>query len=222
MVARSRIQARLDDHVAQLVQCRRCPRMQSTPVSGGAVLSDVMLIGQAPGPREPVLQRPFAHTAGKTLFRWFEEFCGLSESTVRSTIYFAAVCRCFPGKTSGGGDRVPAPDEIRNCSSWMNNEIKILRPQLIIPVGRLAIARFIDCTKLEEVIGRKFRVERAQHSFDFIPLPHPSGASPWHKVLPGKKLLERALKLVARHPAIRALQAERQLARRTQRSQRSK
>ncbi len=222
MVARSRIQARLDDHVAQLVQCRRCPRMQSTPVSGGAVLSDVMLIGQAPGPREPVLQRPFAHTAGKTLFRWFEEFCGLSESTVRSTIYFAAVCRCFPGKTSGGGDRVPAPDEIRNCSSWMNNEIKILRPQLIIPVGRLAIAQFIDCMKLEEVIGRKFRVEGAQHSFDFIPLPHPSGASPWHKVLPGKKLLERALKLVARHPAIRALQAERQLARRTQRSQRSK
>jgi len=222
MVARSRIQARLDDHVAQLVQCRRCPRMQSTPVSGGAVLSDVMLIGQAPGPREPVLQRPFAHTAGKTLFRWFEEFCGLSESTVRSTIYFAAVCRCFPGKTSGGGDRVPAPDEILNCSSWMNNEIKILRPQLVIPVGRLAIAQFIDCTKLEEVIGRKFRGQRAQHSFDLVPLPHPSGASPWPKVSPGKKLLERALKLVARHPAIRALQAERQLARRTQRSQRLK
>ena len=222
MVARSRIQARLDDHVAQLVQCRRCPRMQSTPVSDGAVLSDVMLIGQAPGPREPVLQRPFAHTAGKTLFRWFEEFCGLSESTVRSTIYFAAVCRCFPGKTSGGGDRVPAPDEIRNCSSWMNNEIKILRPQLIIPVGRLAIAQFIDCTKLEEVIGHKFRVQRAQHRFDLIPLPHPSGASPWHKVLPGKKLLKSALNLIARHPAIRALRAERQLARRTQRSQRLK
>jgi len=222
MVDRSRIQAPLDDHVAQLAQCRRCPRMQSTPVSGGAVLSDVMLIGQAPGPREPVLQKPFAHTAGKTLFRWFEESCGLSESTVRSTIYFAAVCRCFPGKTSGGGDRVPAPDEIRNCSSWMNDEIKILRPQLIIPVGRLAIAQFIDCTKLEEVIGYKFRVKRAQHRFDLIPLPHPSGASPWHKVVPGKKLLESALKLVARHPAIRALRAERQLARRTQRSQRLK
>ncbi|PYL38085.1 MAG: uracil-DNA glycosylase [Verrucomicrobia bacterium] len=219
MVARLRIQARLDDHVAQLVQCRRCPRMQSTPVSGGAVVSDVMLIGQAPGPREPVLQKPFAYTAGKTLFRWFGESCGLSESTVRSTIYFAAVCRCFPGKTSGGGDRVPAPDEIHNCSSWMNNEIKILQPRLIIPVGRLAIAQFVNCTKLEEVIGRKFRVQRAQRSFDLIPLPHPSGASPWHKVLPGKKLLKSALNLVARHPAIRALQAERQLARRTQRSQ---
>jgi|ERR1041385_6742546 uracil-DNA glycosylase len=222
MAARSRIQARLDDHVARLMQCRRCPRMQSMPVSGGPVRSKVMLIGQAPGPREPVLQKPFAHTAGKTLFRWFEEFCGLSESIVRSIIYFAAVCRCFPGKTSGGGDRVPAPNEIRNCSSWMDDEITILLPQLIIPVGRLAIAQFIDCAKLEEVIGRQFRVQRAQHDFDLIPLPHPSGASPWHKIPPGKKLLESALTLVARHPAIRALPAEGQLTQRTQRSQRSK
>src|SRR5712691_3531408 len=202
MVARSRIQARLDDHVAQLVQCRRCPRMQSTPVSGGAVLSDVMLIGQAPGPREPVLQRPFAHTAGKTLFRWFEEFCGINESIVRSTIYFAAVCRCFPGKSSGGTDRVPAPDEIGNCSSWMDDEIKILRPRLIIPVGRLAIVQFIECTKLEKVIGRKFRAHRAGHVFDLIPLPHPSGASPWPKISPGKQLLEKAMRKIARYPAI--------------------
>jgi uracil-DNA glycosylase len=176
--------------------------MQSTPVSGGAILSDVMLIGQAPGPREPVLQRPFAHTAGKTMFRWFEQFCGLNEGAVRSTIYFAAVCRCFPGKTHAGSDRVPAPDEIHNCSSWMDDEIQILKPRLVIPVGRLAIAEFIDCEKLEKVIGRKFRVGRAQRTFDLIPLPHPSGASPWHKISPGKELLERALKLIAHHPAI--------------------
>jgi uracil-DNA glycosylase len=214
MVVRSRIQTRLDDHVAGLLRCRRCPRMQSTPVSGGAVVSDVILIGQAPGPREPVLQRPFAHTAGKTLFRWFEETCGMNEATVRSTIYFAAVCRCFPGKNSSGGDRVPAPDEIRNCSSWMDDEIQILKPRLVIPVGRLAIAQFIDCRKLEEVIGRKFHVERAGHRFDLIPLPHPSGASPWHKIPPGKELLERALRKIARHPAIK------DLAPRPQRSQR--
>jgi uracil-DNA glycosylase len=179
--------------------------MHSTPVSGGAVVSDVMLIGQAPGPREPVLQKPFAHTAGRTLFQWFEKFCGLPELTVRSKIYFAAVCRCFPGKTVAGGDRVPAPDEIRNCSSWMDEEIEILRPRLIIPIGRLAIAQFIECTKLEKVIGRKFRVRRAGHTFDLIPLPHPSGASPWHKILPGKQLTERAMRQIARHPAIAAL-----------------
>ena len=182
--------------------------MQSTPVSGGAVVSDVILIGQAPGPREPVLQRPFAHTAGKTLFRWFEESCGMNEATVRSKIYFAAVCRCFPGKNSSGGDRVPAPDEIRNCSSWMDEEIQLLKPRLVIPVGRLAIAQFIDCRKLEEVIGRKFRVERAGRRFDLIPLPHPSGASPWHKIPPGKQLLDRALKLIARHAAMHALRAK--------------
>ena len=203
MVSQSRIQARLDDHVAHLLRCRRCPRMQSTPVSGGAVLSNVMLIGQAPGPREPVLQRPFAHTAGKTMFRWFEQFCRLNEAAVRSTIYFAAVCRCFPGKTSAGGDRVPAPDEVQNCSSWMDEEIKILKPRLVIPVGRLAIAQFIDCRKLEDVIGRGFRVERAGHRLDLIPLPHPSGASPWHKISPGKELLEKAMRKIARHPAIR-------------------
>src|SRR5437868_13128887 len=111
MVTRSRIQAHLEDHVIRLVQCRRCPRMHSTPVSGGPVVSEVMLIGQAPGPREPVLQKPFAWTAGRTLFKWFEQYCGLSEAELRSKVYFAAVCRCFPGKTSNGGDRVPTPAE---------------------------------------------------------------------------------------------------------------
>src|SRR5260370_23511634 len=94
LMAASVKQVALDRHVAQLRKCRRCPRMKSTPVSGGAVVSEVMLIGQAPGPREPTLKRPFAHTAGQTLFRWFEEFCGMNEAAVRSKIYFAAVCRC--------------------------------------------------------------------------------------------------------------------------------
>src|SRR6266446_1577030 len=213
-VATKTIQTQLDQHVSALLQCRRCPRMKSTPVSGGAIVSDVMIVGQAPGPREPVLQRPFAHTAGKTLFRWFEEFCGMNETAVRSKIYFAEVCRCFPGKNSSGTDRVPGPNEIRNCSSWMDNEIQVLQPRLIIPVGRLAITQFIDCAKvvgeavsfpyrLEKVIGRKFRLARAGHHFDIIPLPHPSGASPWHKIPPGRELTVRALKLIAHHPATR-------------------
>lgn len=201
-MAASAKQIALDRHVSALRKCRRCPRMKSTPVSGGAVVSGVMIIGQAPGPREPTLKRPFAHTAGQTLFRWFEEFCGMNEAAVRSRIYFAAVCRCFPGKVPGGTDRVPAPDEIRNCAPWMHEEIKILKPRLIIAVGRLAISQFIECSKLDQVIGRKFRVGRADHVFDLIPLPHPSGASPWHKILPGKRLLEKAMRKLARHPAI--------------------
>ena len=201
----------LTDHVERLLACRRCPRMQSTPVSGGPVLSEVIIIGQAPGPREPLLQKPFAWTAGRTLFTWFEQFCGLTESDVRAKIYFAAVCRCFPGKTSSGGDRVPAPDEIVNCSSWMNKEIEILRPRLVIAVGRLAIQQFVSCPSLETVVSRMFRIKRGDHEFDLIPLPHPSGASPWPKIPPGKRLHQMAMRKIARHPAVEVLSAKRRL-----------
>lgn len=164
-----------------------------------------MIIGQAPGVREPVLARPFAHTAGKTLFRWFEQFCGMNEAAIRSTIYFAAVIRCFPGKSTGGGDRVPSPNEIANCSSWLNDEFEILQPRLVIPVGRLAIAQFIAFEKLEEVIGRAFRAQRAKVDVDLVPLPHPSGASPWPKLSPGKELLAKAMRKISRHPEFAAL-----------------
>src|SRR5258706_1873164 len=94
----------LREHVGQLLACNRCAQMQKPVVSGGPVLSKVMLVGQAPGDKEPRLNRPFAWTAGKTLFRWFEESCGISEADFRARIYMAAVCRCFPGKKPGGGD----------------------------------------------------------------------------------------------------------------------
>jgi uracil-DNA glycosylase len=162
-----------------------------------------MLIGQAPGVKEPVLGKPFAWTAGRTLFGWFQQFCGRNEEQVRSEIYFAAVCRCFPGKTTAGGDRVPAPEEIRNCSTWMNDEIDLLQPRLVIPIGKLAIAQFLAFEKLDEVVGRLFPLRRAGSAFDLIPLPHPSGASPWHRIPPGIGLLRKAMRLIARHPAMK-------------------
>jgi uracil-DNA glycosylase len=201
----SRKQQLLDRHVALLLQCRRCPRMLPPPVSGGPILSKVMLIGQAPGVKEPVLGKPFAWTAGRTLFSWFQQFCQLSEEQIRAQVYFAAVCRCFPGKTTAGGDRVPAPDEIRNCSTWMNDEIALLQPQLVIPVGKLAIAQFLAFEKLDEVVGRSFPLRHNRRAFDLIPLPHPSGASPWHRIPPGLALLGKAMRLIARHPAMQEL-----------------
>jgi len=168
-------------------------------------VSKVLLVGQAPGVREPVAGKPFAWTAGKTLFRWFEDAVGLTEAAVRETIYFAAVCRCFPGKSSGGSDRVPNPQEIANCSSWLNRELEILQPRLVIPVGKLAIAQFLPIVRLDEIIGRLFRIERAGEEFDLIPLPHPSGASPWHRIPPGRDLLGKALELIVRHAAFQSI-----------------
>jgi uracil-DNA glycosylase len=197
-------------HVAELHACRKCPRMASAPVSGPPVRSEVMLVGQAPGVREPQLERPFAWTAGKTLFRWFEEACGLGEDVFRSSIYMAAVCRCFPGKhPKGSGDRVPDDEEIANCAPWMEREIALLRPKLVIPVGKLAIAQFVTAEKLSEVIGRRIRLERGGVAFDLVALPHPSGASTWHRTEPGKSLLRKALGLLAKDPALRAIAAKR-------------
>ncbi len=173
--------------------------------SGGPVVSKVLLVGQAPGDKEPKLGRPFAWTAGKTLFRWFEEHCGLDEAAFRSSIYMAAVCRCFPGKKSTGGDRVPSREEISSCAGWLEAEARILRPALIIPVGKLAIEQFVPCPSLAQVIGRQARIRFAGRATDLIGLPHPSGASPWPRMEPGKTLLRRAMRLVAEHPALRHL-----------------
>jgi uracil-DNA glycosylase len=192
--------AALRAHQAKLARCRRCPRMMSAPVIGHSVHSRIMLVGQAPGIKEAEAHRPFAWTAGKTLFKWFRE-CGLDEATFRDRVYMAAVCRCFPGKNPGGGDRVPAPDEVRNCGSWLDAELVLLRPRLVIAAGKLAIQQFMPLEKLEAAVGKVHRVTRAGVAFDLLSLPHPSGASTWIHMEPGKALLKQALSLLARHPA---------------------
>lgn len=173
-------------------------------VVGGPVVSPVLLVGQAPGDKEPVLGRPFAWTAGKQLFKWFAPL-GLDEAAFRQRVYMAAVCRCFPGKNANGGDRVPSPREIENCRPWLERELELLRPQLVIPVGRLAIEQFLPPRPLVEQIGRAYRVRRGRIDLDVIPLPHPSGASPWPRVEPGLALTTRALRVIGRHPAWRSL-----------------
>lgn len=197
----SALQAPLDKLVLRIRGCAICPKMHRPAVSGGAVVSRVISVGQAPGTKEPVLGRPFAWTAGKTLFGWFQQACGMSEAEFRASIYMAAVCRCFPGKNAAGGDRVPDAQEIVNCSRWLDAEIALLKPALVLPIGKLAIQQFIAFEKLTDVIGKKFPVKFHGHSFDIVPLPHPSGASPWHRIEPGKTLLNQALNLIVRHPA---------------------
>jgi uracil-DNA glycosylase len=115
----------------------------------------------------------------------------------------AAVCRCFPGKSAGGGDRVPSGTEIEACAKWMQREVALLRPRLVIPVGKLAIAQLMGDAPLTEVIGQSFEREVLGHRADVIPLPHPSGASTWFKMEPGKSLLEKALRRIEKHEAWR-------------------
>jgi uracil-DNA glycosylase len=115
----------------------------------------------------------------------------------------AAVCRCFPGKASsdgGGGDRVPAAEEIAACGRWMARELELLQPRLIIPIGKLALATVLGADRpLVEVIGQR----AVRDGRDVFPLPHPSGASTWFKRSPGRELTEQALALLGQHPAWR-------------------
>jgi uracil-DNA glycosylase len=195
---------RLRRHVRELSTCALCPDMIGPVVHGNPVVSPVMLIGQAPGTREGPAGKPFAWTAGKTMFKWFDGI-GIGENDFRERVYMAAVCRCFPGKNPKGGDRVPSRDEIAACSRWLEAEVALTKPELVLPVGKLAIAQLIDVGKLKDVVGVKHRVTFHGRETDVIPLPHPSGASTWHRMEPGKSLLAKALHLIKRHPAWKEL-----------------
>jgi uracil-DNA glycosylase len=181
-------------------------------VHGPPVLSKIVLVGQAPGPREGSFGRPFAWTAGRTLFRWFEEAMGITEDAFRERIYIAAVARCFPGKANGGGDRKPDFEEIARCRTYLEREVAILQPELVLAVGQLAITEVLGKEtvgkKLDTLVGRVIHTEWHGVSLDVVPLPHPSGASPWHKMEPGKTLLGKALSQVKRHPAMREVLAQ--------------
>jgi uracil-DNA glycosylase len=179
------------------------PRGFGPTVTGPPVVSRIFLLGQAPGPHEARLGRPFAWTAGRTLFRWLERATGSGEEVVRARVYFSAVARGFPGKAPGGGDRVPTPAEIARWRPFVEREVAILRPALVVPVGRLAIAEVLGERPLAEAVGRRFEAAWHGVTADVVPLPHPSGASTWYKVAPGRDLLERALALLGGHAEIR-------------------
>jgi uracil-DNA glycosylase len=152
-----------------------------------------MLVGQAPGKSELTDRRAFTGRAGRTLFRWLER-AGLDESTVRRAVYIAAITRCYPGPSpSGRGDRVPSLDEQTRCAPWLDAELDIVRPALIIPVGRLAIDRFLGREPLDQVVGRVHASEVRGRSTSLIPLPHPSGASSWFNLPANRALLDRAV-----------------------------
>jgi len=189
----------LRQHQTELAQCRLCEKMIGPVVIGQAIDTRIIQLGQAPGVHEGEKGKPFAWTAGKTLFKWYERI-GVDEETFRANVHMAAVCRCFPGKHPKHGDRVPDREEIESCANWLKKEVELLQPKLLIPVGKLAIAQVMPVDKLKDVIGKQHPIETHGVELDVIPLPHPSGASTWHRMEPGKTLLQDALGLIREHP----------------------
>lgn len=184
-------------HLETLFACRACPNVMGQPVTGAVPGARVMLVGQAPGPREQDAGRPFAYTAGTRLFQWLEQYAGISESEFRRRVHIAAVIRCFPGRDpKAGGDRVPDVFEIANCAVHLDREIALLQPEVVIAVGTLASKQLLGVSELAAVVGRVHRASRAGHEFDVIVLPHPSGRSTWTNKPGNRELLEKSLKLI--------------------------
>jgi len=191
----------LETHTRALGACRRCAFDDPSvlPVTSIAREPLAMLVGQAPGKTEVVDRRPFAGRAGRTLFRWFAE-AGIDEIVARRRIYIAAVTRCYPGPSpSGRGDRVPSLTEMSACSSWLDAELAMIAPRVLIPVGRLAIERFLGARPLAEQVGRAHRLTDAPGSPLAIPLPHPSGASSWIHAPGHLELVRESLRLIQEH-----------------------
>ncbi|MGH7622600.1 MAG: uracil-DNA glycosylase family protein [Gemmatimonadaceae bacterium] len=191
---------RLDAHCAALGACRRCGHDDPgvVPILSPARAPRVMLVGQAPGRVETSegYRKAFAGRAGKTMFRWLATI-GVDEETLRSRVYIAAVTRCYPGASpTGRGDRVPSREEQKWCGEWLEAELGIIRPALLIPVGKLAIERFLPPAPLDQLIGRTHEAEHAGGRSLVIPLPHPSGASSWVNAPAHRVLLQRALDMI--------------------------
>ena len=184
----------LGEHRRSLLACRGCGHGSDVqPIVSTCEDPRAMIVGQAPGITESGGGKPFAGQAGRTLFRWFARI-GFDEAAIREHVYIAALTRCYPGRAaSGRGDRVPDADEQARCGTWLDAELRIIQPPLLIPIGRLAIARFLPPQPLDQVVGRVHDVAHAGGHSAAIPLPHPSGASSWFHLPANARLLDRAL-----------------------------
>ncbi|MBR32024.1 MAG: hypothetical protein CMN77_12000 [Spirochaetaceae bacterium] len=132
----------MDKHIQELLACRKCPNMQGHPVHGCVHKSSILSLGQAPGIHEERFGKPFAYTAGKTLFKWLASI-GVEEEDFRRKVNMSAVCRCFPGKAKNG-DRKPSRTEVDHCLPHLGFEIRYHKPGLIIPIGKLAIDQLLE------------------------------------------------------------------------------
>ena len=206
--------------------CRLCAAAGHDIVPGavfqGGAGAEVLLIGQAPGVTEVAAKRPFNAGSGRRLFEWLGA-AGWEEPDFRARHYMTAVTKCYPGRGGNGkGDRVPSRAEQALCRPFLEREMALVNPRLIIPVGGLAIRLFYPAgARLHDTIGSaayfpaaslanpvnfSLRQARQLRAFDadlprtgrwLVPLPHPSGASLWHNRPENRALIDQAVQILA-------------------------
>jgi uracil-DNA glycosylase family 4 len=174
-------------------RCRACAEaghhLESPPVFEGSRERRAYLYGQAPGVVEGAELRPWRGRAGRTLRAWLR----MDEETFYATFYCASVTRCYPGRSPAGrGDRTPTPREHELCAFWRDEELRLVRPGLIVTIGGLAARRLLGIRRLTDAIGERYERDGATA----IPLPHPSGASGWLNDPANRRRRDAAVRLV--------------------------
>jgi uracil-DNA glycosylase len=190
--------AALEAHQAACRACHVCADQgiipEANPTFHGQWGARFLLVGQAPGPAERESRQPFSGRAGKELDRWMLRAGFKDREEFRRATYIAALMRCFPGRNrQNSGDLRPPPAAVANCSHWLDAELRLLKPWVVIPVGQMAIARFLGPGPLEERVGKSFG-ERPV----IVPLPHPSGQSRWLNDAANRERLASALALIGK------------------------
>lgn len=153
----------------QIKVCTRCPlhRFRTQAVPGvGPSSARIVLIGEAPGRQEDRQGEPFVGAAGKVL----EELLA-SVGLSRDDVYITNVVKSRP--TSGprpGRNRPPAPEEIAACRPWLDEQLRIIRPAVIVTLGRIALEEFAPGRSLTEVHGRLI----TDRGVTILPLYHPA------------------------------------------------
>jgi uracil-DNA glycosylase len=182
----ARARSRLIALNGRIRACRKChdagllDARESIPIARDpdpdAPLPRILVIGQAPGLRATLHDRPFAGAAGEKLRDWLN-LGGIPREDFYRQVHFAAITRCYPGRLPGAkGDRVPSPQEQALCRPWLDELIKTLEPQVVLLVGLLAIRTFLGpVASLTSVVG----TSTVRDGVCYIPLPHPSGVSRW-------------------------------------------
>lgn len=177
--------------------CRLCQEhgyiRVAHPIISGRASDRILVIGQAPGHRSIEKDLPFSGPGGRILQKWLEQ-AGFPEGYLHNHTYLSSLTRCDPGPNpKGNGDRRPSPQEIALCRPFLEMELQLLRPTVVLLVGTMAIEAFFGKARLEDVIG----TYQERDGIFFLPLPHPSGVSRWLNDPAHLQLLQQALKILS-------------------------
>jgi uracil-DNA glycosylase family 4 len=137
--------------VAACEACKLCAGRRNTVFGVGDLQADWLVVGEAPGENEDLQGEPFVGQAGKLL----DNMLGALGVSRRRQVYIANVLKCRPP-----GNRNPEPEEIAQCEPFLRRQVELLRPRIILAMGRFAVQTLLQTT---EPIGRlRGRVHRYQ------------------------------------------------------------